>query len=389
MKRFKTILMVAYTNYSTDPRVMREAEALIKNHFEVDFLNLRRSGDKKNEVINGVNVIHLNQKRYRGSSSILYVLTYLLFFLKVFIFVSKRFKKYKIVHVNNMPDFLVFACIIPKIFGAKVVLDIHDPMPATYKTKFGLPVESLLYKFLLFEEKISAKFANSVITVHEPIKFYVLIKDGIPEEKIEVIANFADENKFGFIANYEFEDQIKMVFHGTIAERFGFGYVLQELARIKELDFTFTIIGEGDYSTKLSELISKHDLNDKVKFDNQFYPVDKLPNILSKYNLGLVSYELSEATNYMLPLKYLEYISLGLPSLCVMNKALSYYFTTEDAFFFSSNLEGSLSKKIGEIIKDRDLLMVKRKRISTIREKYLWGTQAEKYCSLIKYLIEE
>ena len=28
-----------------------------------------------------------------------------------------------------MPDFLVFSALIPKLLGAKVVLDLHDPMP--------------------------------------------------------------------------------------------------------------------------------------------------------------------------------------------------------------------------------------------------------------------
>jgi hypothetical protein len=28
-----------------------------------------------------------------------------------------------------MPDVLVFGTLIPKLFGAKVVLDLHDPMP--------------------------------------------------------------------------------------------------------------------------------------------------------------------------------------------------------------------------------------------------------------------
>ena len=102
---------------------------------------------------------------------------------------------YRLIHVNNIPDFLVFTAIIPKLFGTKIILDIHDPMPNTFLTKFRGNFNTLFYKFLLLQEQISAKFADHVVTVHEPLKRDVLIKDGIPEEKITVVSNFADESK--------------------------------------------------------------------------------------------------------------------------------------------------------------------------------------------------
>ena len=37
-----------------------------------------------------------------------------------------------------MPDFLVFCALVPKILGAKVILDQHDPMPELMKTIFGI-----------------------------------------------------------------------------------------------------------------------------------------------------------------------------------------------------------------------------------------------------------
>lgn len=288
-----------------------------------------------------------------------------------------------------MPDFFVLAALLPKIFGTKILLDIHDPMPSTYQTKFSLDNRSFLYKLLIFEELVSAKFADKVITVHEPIKNDVLVKDGIPINKIEVVANFADESKFQLIEKYNFDKKLKLVFHGTIAERSGFEYVIKELNLVRDLNFSFTIIGEGDYSDKLRQLIQLYNLENKVKFDNQFYPVDVLPNILSNYNLGLVSYKLSPATEYMLPLKFLEYTSLGLPSICVMNRALSYYFDKNDAFYFNSDENYGLSNIIKEILDKPTLLLQKRERIIQIRKNFYWKSQSEKYNEIVKNLIED
>ncbi len=40
----KTILMIAYSYYEQDPRVIREAEAAVDGGFDVDFLALRKEG---------------------------------------------------------------------------------------------------------------------------------------------------------------------------------------------------------------------------------------------------------------------------------------------------------------------------------------------------------
>jgi hypothetical protein len=37
--------------------------------------------------------------------------------------------RYNLVHVHNMPDVLVFEAFIPRVCGARVILDLHDPMP--------------------------------------------------------------------------------------------------------------------------------------------------------------------------------------------------------------------------------------------------------------------
>src|SRR5262245_11503529 len=70
----QAILMIAYTDYQSDPRVLREAEAAAAAGFEVDFLALRSPGDPPVEDLRGVRVFHLAQSRYRGGGHLKYVL---------------------------------------------------------------------------------------------------------------------------------------------------------------------------------------------------------------------------------------------------------------------------------------------------------------------------
>src|SRR4030067_1620659 len=99
-----SVLMIAFTYYRSDPRVIREAEAAVSAGFNVDFMALRRRDDPAEEKIKDVRVIHLKQNRYQGDGMLGYMLTYLTFFL-LCLFKTSRLqlkKSYRGVHVNNM-----------------------------------------------------------------------------------------------------------------------------------------------------------------------------------------------------------------------------------------------------------------------------------------------
>ena len=132
------VLMIAYTNYENDPRVVREAKAAVWGGFDVDVIVLEREGQLAMERVSGVMVHRVKQARYRGGGLLRYVAAYLEFFLRCFAKVSWMHlqNRYRVVHVNNMPDFLVFCALLPRMLGAKVILDIHDPMPDTFASKF-------------------------------------------------------------------------------------------------------------------------------------------------------------------------------------------------------------------------------------------------------------
>ena len=78
--------------------------------------------------------------------------------------------------MNNIPDFFVFCALLPKLMGAKVLLDIHDPMPNTFASKFKSGENGFFFKLLLWQERLSAAFADQVLTVHDPVKEYVLVE---------------------------------------------------------------------------------------------------------------------------------------------------------------------------------------------------------------------
>jgi len=94
-----------------------------------------------------------------------------------------------------MPDFIVFSALSPKIFGKKIILDIHDTMLETYNAKFGSLMHGLLSWLLHVEERISCRFANKIICVNH-VQKEVIVSRGENPSKITVLLNVPDHKRF-------------------------------------------------------------------------------------------------------------------------------------------------------------------------------------------------
>jgi glycosyltransferase involved in cell wall biosynthesis len=387
--RRKTLLVVAYTYYESDPRVIREAEAAVEAGFEVDVLALRRKGLQPTEVLRGVRLIRLNQDKYQGHGYLRYVVEYLKFFLKCFTKTTSLFfqRWYSVIHVHNPPDFMVFSSIIPRLFGAKVILDIHDPMPNTFASKFNGRDRGFYFWLLLWQERLSAAFSSRVITVHHPVKDGILTKHGLTPDSVDVIANFADDTVFPARESFTADGKVRLVFHGSILERYGLRTMMAGLAQVRHKDrISLKIIGQGDFSRELKGMIQSLKLESMIDFDNHTYPVHSIPERIADCNVGIVPMDISSITNYALPLKLLEYISLGLPVVTIRNDAISYYFNEEDCIFFDWDDPSSLSAALDRLAENPEILNHYRRRSMEIRGKFSWSGEKTKYMALLRQL---
>jgi hypothetical protein len=129
--------MAAYTNYRRDPRVRREAETLADRGYDVTFIARRQSGEPDTESVSGVRVIKLPGLANPKTSAALYMADYAIFFLLLTAYISLRPLRFDLIHINNMPDFLVFSTVVPRLMGKPVIHDVHDLMPELYMEKFG------------------------------------------------------------------------------------------------------------------------------------------------------------------------------------------------------------------------------------------------------------
>lgn len=392
-KRSTAILMIAYTNYETDPRVIRAAEAAAEAGFDVDFIALRRKSQPAQETVRGVRIIRLRQERYRGRSRAGYLAAYFTFFVRCFVASTRLFitRRYRVIHVNNMPDVLVFSAAIPKMFGAKVILDIHDPMPETFCAKYGdAGRRSAAYRILLFLERASVGFATRTVTVNHPVRDGVLVKHGYPAEAIDVVANFADDRLFTPILYPPINRHVQFVFHGTILERYGLRTLVEAVSQVRKRDnIHVRIIGEGDYSATLKQLIRDRGVEDSIEFVNRVYPLREIPRILSDCHVGLVPLDITPISDYALPLKLIEYTCLGLPSVTVTSTAICYYVRNDECLLYPPGDAAALARIIEMIAEDPSCLDKYRTRLAAARARMSWSLEKHKYVAILRELAGE
>ena len=134
--------MVTYSLYPFDPRPRRAIDALVREGATIDLICLGDASAPKREALNGIEVFRVQLKHERGGK-IGYAYRYAAFILISSLIFARRClaRRYDLIYVHNMPDILVLSALLPKLLGAKVVLDLHDPMPELMMTIFEVTAE--------------------------------------------------------------------------------------------------------------------------------------------------------------------------------------------------------------------------------------------------------
>jgi glycosyltransferase involved in cell wall biosynthesis len=375
----KHICMIAYTNYPSDARVRREAETLASTgDFEVSFLALREESTAKSYELEKVKVIELNVKKYRGQNKFNHFMSYVKFILLAFLRCNKLFfaRQLDVVHVHNMPNFLAVSGVLPRVFGKKMILDIHDSTPETYFARYGKNPNQLIFKILCWEEALFCSLANNIICVNH-VQRDALVKRGIPTQKIAISMNVPDPKWFGTLNTLKENKQnnkIKLIYHGTIAKRLGIDLAIRAFAKVCAANSSveFYILGDGEGIDECEELSALFGIDEHVHFSKKMLPLESLLKILEDMDIGIIANRENPATELMLPVKLLEYISLDIPVVAPRLKAIEYYFTDEMVSYFEPENVDSLAHAISQLLDNEIRRNDQAGKAKTFLDRYGW-----------------
>jgi len=332
----KRVGMIAYTNYPFDGRVRLEAESLVKWGYEVFCLVPKGRKTAEEYTLAGVHVIELNVDEYGERSKLRYLLSYIVFMTLAFVACIRLFfkRRVSVIHVHNMPNVLVLSALIPRLFGCRIVLDLHDTIIETYQAKFGKTSRLILF-LLRLEERICCAIAHQVICCNHVQRENVLSRR-VPAEKIATVITmprFASAHTLR--SPIQSDSHFRMVNHGTLSKRLGNDLIIEAAAKLIHQipGFELHIIGGGDGLPELKSMVRALNLEEYVHL-HQAVPWDQLASKLERMDVGIVANRVNVATELMLPSKLIDYVVLGIPAIVPRLRAIQYYFSDQMVAFF-------------------------------------------------------
>jgi glycosyltransferase involved in cell wall biosynthesis len=351
----KRVAMVTFSSYPFDPRPRRAVEALVEEGASVDLICLADEGAPRREVLNGVKVLRLPIKHERRGK-VAYVYQYSIFILAASMIFALRalWRRYDLFYVHNMPDVLVLSSLIPKALGAKVVLDLHDPMPELTMTIFRVSQSSKSVRMVKRLEKWSIARADLVITANIAFK-RIFSARGCPPGKIAVVMNSPDGKIFPFratrseaVSGETGNKPFVIMYHGSLVERNGLDVAIDALARVQEIvpSAELRIFGPSTpFLEHMMEVARNKNLHKSVHYFGSKKLEDLVPEIES-CDLGVIPNPRNAFTEINMPTRIFEYLALGKPVIAPSTLGIQDYFSKESLLFFEPGNPSDLAQQI-------------------------------------------
>jgi len=389
----KKICIIRHYYYAFDPRVRKEVAALIGENWEVDVICLKDTAEKSKNCINGVNVYRLPLRHRRGGL-IHYVLEYIISFMLFAVVVPFLYfrKRYDVIQVNTLPDFLVFVTLIPKLCGTKVVLDMHEAMPELFRSRFGLSKRHPLTKLVELSERLSTQYADCVLAVGESV-LQLYMARGLSRSKVVIIPNTPDDcffnyQKYNRHGARRKNKQFVIASHGTVLERYGFQVLIQAVPYLEQSipNLKVIILGEGEFLDSLKKLAQKLRIQGRVNFMGRI-PLERVPLEISEADIGVVPIMKDEFTDIMAPNKLFEYVAMRKPVVAPRIKGIQDYFDDSSLMFFESGDHEDLARCVTELYSNPEKRHELAENAYRCYEKVQWSKTKKIYLSVVEDLL--
>ena len=394
----KRAAVVLYSYYANDPRPRRETEALQRAGMEVDVICLRQdSREPRHEILNGVHIYRIPLKR-RRAGKLTYALQYLSFLVSSFLLLSwwRMKRRYHLVHVHNMPDFLVFSALLPKLLGARVILDLHDPMPELLVTIFGLQEDSLGVRLLKFSEKWSVRFADHVLTVNQACKD-IFSARSCAAKKIQVLMNVPDEKVFKFRSCLDYPAPVAtkpfvVMYHGSIVERNGLDIAVEALRLLRPSVPNAELWVYGASTPFLNKVLDSVAQNGNGLASAVRYlgpkSLDEIVAAIQTCDVGVIPNRNNAFTEINTPTRIFEYLSLGKPVVAPRAKGITDYFGPDDMIYFELGDAAHLAKQLEFIYRQPASALAITQRGQNVYRRECWSHAGEKFLGSVGELVQ-
>ncbi|OLB91157.1 MAG: hypothetical protein AUH25_03270 [Thaumarchaeota archaeon 13_1_40CM_38_12] len=339
-------------------------------HNEVHVITQSTGRKENHEIINGVKIHRINPL-IRYSKACLMPS------------IKQKIRKLEpdIIHIQGISPGM--ADFVEKKNNNRIIMTWHnDPILA----------DNPIYKILVFIyrkfvfPKVVAKL-DKIILPSEYLKYHSKFITMVPSEKITVIPNAVDLDKFspGDKNKDECKKEISVFskflisFAASMDPQHaykGVEILLHAIAQVKNLDVFFVLVGEGDLKQKYVELATSLGISDKVKFTGW---VDD--DTLIKYYRASDVFVLPSISTEVMPIVIIEAMACGTPVITTrIHGPMEMISDGRNGYVVDPGDPKMLASAIIDILSNESnlLQMQKNSRLET-QEKYSWHVVLNKY----------
>ena len=385
------VAIVVHAIYPGDPRVRRQSDALTDAGYEVDVFALRQPGEPTEETRGAGRIVRLPLNRvFTGFAG--HVAEYAAFSAMAAWRLARehRHRRYDLVQVATVPDFLGFAALPEKLDGVPLVLDLHEDMPEFFRDRFRAPLLRPLMPVVSGVTRASAALADELITVHEPLR-QLSIQRGVPPNKIDVVMNSADQRLFDpsrhphrpFMA----DGTLRLIHHSNLQRIYGLDLAILGLAGLPaDLDWRLDVYGDGPWREPIEAAIAETGTAGRVTLHGRVL-IDELPALLAGADIGLVPSLPEPYMQYSLSTKLLEYAAMGVPVVASDLATFRHHFTDAALRFVPGGDPAALARALAELAADPEATTAMGIEAQRQATAYDWEHQKGRYLTVVDRLI--
>jgi glycosyltransferase involved in cell wall biosynthesis len=392
--RRRPVAMLTHSYYEEDPRVRREAESLVAAGRSVDVFALRQRGDAPEAELHGVRVNRLNVQRHQGASLPVYLAEYVAFLVRSAFALVRAYprRRYALVQVHTLPDFLAFAALPLRIIGVPVLLDLHEAMPEFFRSRFPRASNPLVHRLLLLQERLSIAVSTHAITVNDPL-VRRLTDLGVPPDKVSAVINSPSLARFDAsrypVRQFAEDGRVRLIYAGALTPTYELDVAIDAVARLcdlrPDLEVVLDVFGRGDSETALREQAAARGLGGRVVFHGRI-PIDDVPGAIARADIGLAPTRRDEFTDVSISTKIFEYGAMNKPAIASRLPLVEQTFEPGTVATYEAGDADALARAILAVIDDpaaRDASVVRtRERIAGLA----WERESERYVALVDRL---
>jgi len=359
---------------------------LLKEGYEVDVICAGAKGERKRETIKGVNV-HRVYFSYHREKVFWYLFDYAAFFilasLKLTWLSLKR--RYNLIEVHTMPDFLVFVTLFPRLLGSKVILYMFENTPAVFASSFGISPNHIFTRLLRFIAKVSARYAHSIIVSDGPLHKKAVEGYGIPSTKITMVLNVPDDTVFNVKPASAAKDSnhFHIVVVSSILKRYGIQTLIKAVPLLlKDIpEVKIDIIGPGEYRLDLEQMARDLGVDACLNFTG-FIAYENIPNYIARAHICVAPM----IDDVGAPNKIFEYSALGKATIASDLPGIKALFDDNCVLYFQPGDERVLANRILELYHSPEKRASLGRSAQALYHKYQWPLMKHEYLKVFDKL---